>query len=107
MGLEFGVTEESNNLRDAKLVGLFLDYLSEKNALTEEETIEAARFDRVIAGLPVSENAWDEDELWISSNRMIFPDEPNHLVPKPNCPGACCATLGANCATWSVMVAFI
>ena len=106
MGLVAAVTEESNNLRDAKLVGLFLNFLEKENALTPEEAIEAARFDKVIEGLVVAENAW-KDDLRIASNRMFFPDDPGNLADKPACPGPCCATVGSNCATWSVVVTFI
>ena len=106
MALVATVTEESNNLRDAKLVGLFLHYLEKENALTPEEAIEAARFDKVIEGLVFAENAW-KDDLRIASNRMIFPDDPGNLAHKPNCPGPCCATVGAHCSTWTIVVAFI
>lgn len=107
MVLSAAITEESDNLKDARLVGLFLNYLEKENALTAEETAEAARFDRVIASLTCTEDAWDEYDLRIAANKLFFPNEPNHLVPKPNCPGACCATFGANCSIWGVYVVFV
>ena len=106
MGLLAAATEGSNSLRDAKLVGLFLQYLEKENALTPEEAIEAARFDKVVEGLVFAENAW-KDDLRIASNRMIFPDDPGNLADKPDCPGPCCATVGSNCSTWSIIAAFI
>ena len=111
MGLSAVKVEDrcSENLRDARLVGLFLDFLCEKGSVTANEELEFKRYCGIVHEMLTSSVRWDDEaDDAIPSNKFIFPDDPGNNIATPHCPGACCCSTGLrSCGSWYPIIAFM
>lgn len=100
---------DDENLINARLVGLFLDFLCEKGSVTASENKEFKRYCGIVHDMMVSAVAWDDEaDDAIPSNKFIFPDDEGNHIDTPRCPGACCCSTGLrSCGSWYPIVAFI
>lgn len=90
--------------KDARLVGLFLDYLTEKGAVTQKEAAEFEVYHDIVRRLTV---LWDPESDDDTPTTMFFPSNDDHRDTSC-CPGECCASIGkAKCKNWYPIVVFI
>ena len=100
---------DDENLINARLVGLFLDFLCAKGSVTANEDKEFRRYCGIVHDMMVSAVAWDDEaDDAIPSNKFIFPDDPGNDIATPHCPGACCCSTGLrSCGSWYPIIAFM
>lgn len=99
----------AGRVKDVKLVSLFLNYLSEKDEVTESEALEFKRFQDIVDGVTFAGLAWSSDSDAISTcNQLFFPDKLGSKQDVPTCPSACCCSAATEpCSTWYPILAFI
>lgn len=90
--------------KDARLVALFLDYLTEKGGVTPREAEEFELYNDIVRRLTV---LWDPESDDDTPTTMFFPSDDDHRDTSC-CPGVCCASVGkAKCNNWYPIIVFI